>query len=251
MRYSTTILLLHLCSCVDAGIASNSDGLHRVTFLPRGGWNGGKKESKQYRESLEQEILTMGRQLRKARDEVAILRDRKKKATVVVRRDDESREKVLKLEEENEILQGRLSELEAEKSELSSALQASAEQVSALDSTLANEMQKNDEAVAKMRQQIHELKASADEEGKRAASENEAKAELRIAQAIEEATMKAEADFAAKIQSIEEKLQKDKEDALESERIKSVEAVEAERKKMRKLVKALAQREKQLSSSQG
>ena len=79
-------------------------------------------------------------------------------------------------------------------------------------------------------------------------SEHDKTLESRIAQAVQEATLKAEQEYVEKIKKVEEDLLKANEAALESERLKSAEAVEAEKKKMRKLVKALAQREKEISS---
>lgn len=250
MKYTVALILFQFCSFAKAGV-SHSDALNTATSLPRGGWlGGGKQGAEEYRKVLEEEVLKLSQQLRKTQDEVAILREsRKRRASVVVSRDDEeSKEKVLKVEEENKALEQQISELESEKSELSNALQSSGEQVAALDSQLAAELKKNDETVAELKKKIEELKASVTEEVKKVSSENDKALEGRIAQAVEEATLKAEQEFAEKISKVEENFLKANEEALAEERLKSADAVEAERKKMRKLVKALAQREKEFST---
>ncbi|KAL3945383.1 MAG: hypothetical protein SGBAC_000516 [Bacillariaceae sp.] len=249
MKYSDVVSLLYLSSFAEANIA-NTDALKIATALPRGGWfGGGNKGSEKYLKSLEQEVVILGRRERQAREEVAILREsRKHRASVVVKQDKDSKEQAVKLEEENKALKSKLKELENEKDELSSALETSKEQVVALDKTLASELKKNDETVGDMENKIQELKASVDEKIERMTLEHKKTSDARIALAMEEATLNAEQEFDSKIKKVEADLLKSNEEALANERTKAAEAVDAEKKKMRKLVKALAQREKELSA---
>ena len=70
--------------------------------------------------------------------------------------------------------------------------------------------------------------------------------ELRIQQATEAAHQAAMAQMDHKLAELTEHLRLEKERELEVERKRSVDAVEKEKVKMRKLVRALANREKKL-----
>ena len=69
------LVLLQLLSAADT--VSSATPI-RFVAIPRGGGLTGKNASEKYRESLEERILDMDRQLRKARDEISQLRQRKR-----------------------------------------------------------------------------------------------------------------------------------------------------------------------------
>ena len=237
-----------------------------------GGLFGGKKKSaaRIYRESLEEQVLLLNEQLGNARMEVTKLRENAKKRHEAgsslhrVKQVDVSKEEKKamqayakqqeKLEKEREKeqkkalerLQTEINQLEKMKAELEKLLETSAQKIEALEQQLAEQ----DSLTAKMEASYKEKIAQLEQKLADVQTEQlEKLAEInqqKVDAAVQEALRVQEAEFRAKIEETTMRLTKEHARAMEQEKLRSSKAVETERKKMRKLVRALAMREKKL-----
>eukprot|EP00980_Cylindrotheca_fusiformis_P013106 scaffold3292_cov120-Cylindrotheca_fusiformis.AAC.1 len=249
------VALFQLYSAVNAdrsSVASRMKATTPAATLPRGGWlGGGNAASDRYRESLEEEVLELDRQLRKARDEVAQLRARKKTTTIVsntsptttIVEDDKLKllnEKIGSLTQEIETLKSTKDELEAEQ-------RVSQKRINELEQLLAEQQDDFQQQKAKFEQDMQALQSTTNERTAQQVSEMEYLLKEKVAQAINDTRQEAEKEMSLTIDQLKKELRTSHTQELEAERQRSMEAVESEKKKMRKLVKALAIREKKLA----
>eukprot|EP00535_Pseudo-nitzschia_heimii_P004472 CAMPEP_0197173738 /NCGR_PEP_ID=MMETSP1423-20130617/548_1 /TAXON_ID=476441 /ORGANISM="Pseudo-nitzschia heimii, Strain UNC1101" /LENGTH=340 /DNA_ID=CAMNT_0042622589 /DNA_START=176 /DNA_END=1198 /DNA_ORIENTATION=+ len=240
----------------------------------RGGglFGGGKKKStaRIYRESLEEQILLLNEQLGNARMEVTKLRESAKKrhragsSLLRVKPIDVSKaeQKAIqeyakqqeKLEKEREKeqkealrrLEDEIKQLDKMKAELEKMLETSAQKIEALELQLAEQ----DSLTAKMEDSyIDKIWKLEQKLADVQTAQLEKLAEInqqKVDAAVQEALRVQEAEFRAKMEETTMRLTKEHARAMEQEKLRSSKAVETERKKMRKLVRALAMREKKL-----
>lgn len=242
----------------------------------RGGglFGGGKNKSaaRIYRESLEEQVLLLNEQLGHARTEVASLRENAKKrhqaggsvhrgkANEPTTTSKEEKERA-KLEEQLEKkrhkeqkealarLQKEIQQLEKMKDELGKMLETSATKIELLEEQLQTQgsLTAKLEAsytakIAKLEQTLADVQTAQLEKLKEIHQE-------KIETAVQESLRAQEAEFKAKLEETTKRLSKEHAKDMEQEKLRSSKAVEVERKKMRKLVRALAMREKKLKIS--
>jgi chromosome segregation ATPase len=223
-----------------------------VVTIPRGGWFGGRKSaSTRYRESLEEKLLHLGRQLRQARDEVGQLRDRQKHGSrpIVINNGDDimSADEKLELEEEITALTNKINDLENTKAAMDDTIQEFSAKVLSLGKQLAKEQESNEELRERYEEELSESQSTMNTSAEKKVSDVENDMEERVTRAAESARIEVENEFSAKIEKLKEQLESSYQEALEAEKMRGSEAVDVEKKKMRKLVKALAIREKKLA----
>ncbi len=236
-----------------------------------GGLFGGKKSAARiYKESLEEQVLLLNEQLGHARTEVATLRENAKKrhaagsslhrvkpaamtkADAAADREKSKQEDKLEKQRQKEQkealarLQKEIKQLEQMKTELEKMLETSAKKIELLEEqlstqeTLTAKLEASyKDKIAKLEQQLADVQTSQLE---KLTEINQQK----IDAAVQEALRAQEAEFRAKMEETTRRLSKEHAKQMEQEKLRSSKAVEAERKKMRKLVRALALREKKL-----
>lgn len=243
--------LLVACQVLCCAVASEGRPSSYVSTIPRGGWFGSRKAaSERYCESLEQQVLQLDRKLRQARDEVGQLRDRRKHSRPINGSNNKvSDDEKSDLEDKIASLIQQISDYENSKSELDSALEKSNLKEKERAEQLKAQQKTNKELEERCDKQKRELEMKNDD----ASSQNqklielECRMEERVAQASQAGRLEVEEEFASKIQQMKEELESAHQDELEAEQRRGKEAVDEEKKKMRKLVKALAIREKKLA----
>lgn len=249
---------LSLCNASqNRHLKKNVDGLSldRVVSM-RGGWSwrqplGHRDAAQQYRETLEEQVLLLGRQLRTAREEATQLRKLLKVAGETNRKATVNDIKVAKmnqttLKKQLATLREQITQLEKFQAELQKLLEEEKEKTKELERKLATE---SDKAVAfqkKYQAEIAQLETTLVAKTKKQLQELENLMERRVKEAAETARTKALQELEKQVASVEKKVQSKADQKLQNERRKAAEAVERERIKMRKLVKALAEREKKL-----
>eukprot|EP00980_Cylindrotheca_fusiformis_P004621 scaffold988_cov100-Cylindrotheca_fusiformis.AAC.1 len=165
------VVLFQLYSGVNADGSPEASRMKATTpaaTLPRGGWlGGGNAASDRYQESLEEEVLELDRQLRKARDEVSQLRARKKTTTIVSNTSPTTtivdndklkllNEKIGSLTEEIEALKSTKDELEAER-------KVSQKRIIELEQLLAEQQGHFQQQKAKFQQDMQALQSTTNE----------------------------------------------------------------------------------------
>lgn len=265
-------ILLVLFQLLCAAETASSATPIRFAAIPRGGGLTGKSASEKYRESLEEQILAMDRQLRKAQDEISQLRQRKrhfggvptKVPTTTISTQDDGSSTVdaekSRLEEKVKILTEEINELKSAKQSLEVMNQEATAKVEELGEFARSQVAKIESLRDEFAEERKELQSTLNEDGKSQTRLEQELVELReqfsesqkyslerIAQA-EGALLEAEQNAAVKIEQIKKELETTHQEALEAEQQRSAEAVDLEKKKMRKLVKALAIREKKLAA---
>ncbi len=209
-----------------------------------------------YRQSLEEQVLLLDQQLRQAREELIGLRDRRKefiknqKISRFVVSGKEQRKAIQKeqtlLQQKIESMLIQLEQMERMKVELEELLQASNLRIQELEAKLVEQHDLTRELEENYKQQIAAIKASLADTAAQQSSQFEAMQQERIRQAADAARQEAMLEVEERISQVTEDLQAQHEKAMQAERQRSIKAVELEKKKMRKLVKALAIREKKL-----
>jgi chromosome segregation ATPase len=215
--------------------------------LPRGGWLSGNGASERYSESLEQQVLQLDRQLRQARDEVAQLRARRKYSKPVVVGNKSDGDDTSDLEGKVRTLTQQIDELESAKSDLDGALTTSKLKIEELEQMIAEEQEGSQQLREKFEQDLQALQSSTYEKSERNISDLTTLMEEQVAQAASDARLEVDQEMSSNIEQIKKELESSHQEELEAERKRSMEAVDAEKKKMRMLVKALAMREKKLA----
>jgi len=264
-------------------VASASTGLtttkQSLLDLRGGGLFGGRKKSasKIYRESLEEQVVLLNEQLRQARTEVTTLREnaKKRQETIVsarsamrastgkdrtkVSREEERarkekqmaedrREKERKRGQEQTVkrLEKEIKELEKMKADLERLLNTSAKKIEELEEQLRSQESLTAELEGSYQKKITELEQKLSDLQKSQLEKLKELHQQKIDAAVKEALKAQEAEFLAKMEETTQRLTIEHAEAMEVEKLRSSKAVETERKKMRKLVRALALREKKL-----
>lgn len=236
-----------------------------------------KSNAKIYRESLEEQVLLLDSQLRQARSEIVILRDRMKKQIeydkVQRRRDNllnrkhqrqkqktdqKQREDAKKQEsrrqqqikDELRQLEDEVRSLEKMKLELEALVETSGKKIFELEQQLASMEETNATLEESLRKQIETLEAQLRDIQTKQLDKLKEIHQKKIDEAVDKAIKTQQAEFQRILSETTKRLNKEHAKAMELEKLRSFEAVEAERKKMRKLVRALAWREKKLQSQE-
>jgi len=257
-----------------AAATASTTGVSTLMDLRGGGLFGGKKKSaaKIYRESLEEQVMLLNEQLRHARIEVTTLREnarrrhqgrntlyRAAKESAKTSKEEEklNKEKAKKeqqLEKQREKeqkealsrLEGEIKQLEQMKGKLEKLLETSAIRIEALEAKLASQDSLSAEKEASYKEQIAKLKSTlADLQTAQLEKLTEIH-QQKIDAAVRDALNAQAAEFRAKMEETTERLTREHAKEMEQEKLRSSKVVETERKKMRKLVRALALREKRL-----
>jgi paraquat-inducible protein B len=205
-----------------------------------------KSVSQYYRETLEEQVLLLDRQLRQARSDVAQLRDDRASGQVAKQRAKATTATRLATAQKVQTLTKQIVRLEAMKLEMEELLKDSATRVEELEAKLLEQETLTKEWEQKYQAQLEELQLTMQNKAQAQLSELSNLMEERVAQAAEVARQTELVKVDQKIAEITEELRKEHLKALMAERKRSAVAVEQEKKKMRKLVKALAIREKKL-----
>jgi hypothetical protein len=198
-----------------------------------------------YRETLEEQVLLLDRQLRQARDEMGLLRKQFTIRTATPAPKISNQERTL-LKQQLASLTSQVNQLERMKLELETMLEKESLKVQELTAKLLDEEQLSLAMQDKYIKQLQVLQEQLELKAAKQLQELQAIMEQRVQQATETAHQAAMALVGQKVAEATEQLRMEKERELELERKRSVEAVEKEKVKMRKLVRALANREKKL-----
>lgn len=233
---------------------SYSTSIPRYPFimLPRGGalfdFFRGKSASQRYQHSLEEQVRVLERQLRTTKDEATQLRKLLKLASQTSRRQavNQTREEQAFFQAELSVLMAQLAKMESLKLELEQLLEEEQKRAVELEKLLKGEKANVGELIKKHDAEIKELQKALNMKMQKQVDELQKTMDTKIKDATNHARAEALKLLDEKIKQAVEKVQTKAEKDLELERLKSLEAVERERVKMRKLVKALAEREKKV-----
>jgi chromosome segregation ATPase len=198
-----------------------------------------------YRQTLEEQVLLLDRQLRQARDEMGILRKQFTTRSAKPAPKISSQERTL-LKQQLASLTSQVKQLERMKLELEDMLERESIKVQELTTKLAEQEQLTQALQEKYIKQLQTLQEQLELKAQKQLQQLQEIMEQRIQQATEVAHQAAMAQIGEKVAEATETLRLEKDQELEWERKRSVEAVEKEKVKMRKLVRALANREKKL-----
>ena len=244
--------------------ATMSTTLTTLLEIRGGGMFGNKKSAARiYKESLEEQVLLLNEQLAQARKEVSTLRENAKKRVQAGRlnraepkeevskaqsKQDNKLEKQRQKEQKEAMsrLQKEIKALEQMKAQLEKMLETSAKKIESLveqlttSENLTAKMEASyKDKIAKLEKQLEDVQSA--QVGKLTEIHQQ-----KIDAAVQEALRVQEAEFRAKMEETTLRLSKEHAKEMEQEKLRSAKAVEAERQKMRKLVRALALREKKL-----
>jgi NADH dehydrogenase/NADH:ubiquinone oxidoreductase subunit G len=253
MTFNKSTMLQLAIACLLISV-SYSTTIPRYPFikLPRGGalfdFFRGKSASQRYQYSLEEQVSLLERQLRTAKDEATQLRKLLKLASQTSRRQavNQTREEQAIFQAELSALLAQLAKMESLKKELELLLEEEQKRVVELEKLLKGEKANVQELIEKHEAEIKELQKALNMKMQKQIDELQKTMGTKIKDATNHARTEALKQLDEKIKDAVEKVQTKAERDLELERQKSLEAVERERVKMRKLVKALAEREKKV-----
>jgi hypothetical protein len=245
--------------CLEPSFLSPSRKVTKTTFLLElrgggqedgggGGWLFGwgrrdstKNSEKRYRQELEDQLVVLERQLRAARDEATQLRKLAKLSRPSV---------AASLRSEIKMLQDQILQLENFQQELQRLLQQEKDLVQSLQEQLiqagVDAKQLQADHAAAMEELEHKMLVQSQKQWENFHRNLEQRIAEAASRARQEALEEMDRTVKAAVQSAEAKFYLQ----LEAERQKSVQAVEIERVKMRKLVKALADREQKQQQQQ-
>jgi DNA repair exonuclease SbcCD ATPase subunit len=237
MRSLSLLLAVVLCSLPSQHEAAS---LAPALCVRGGGWFSfgvGKVEDR-YRQSLEDQIQILERQARAAREETTQLR---KLAKLAGR---SSGDAASSIRQELVMLQKQVLQLETFKQEMEVLLKEEQDRSDELENKLidsgSSELQLHNEHLIAMEQLEKTLLIKA----KKQIEELNTLMDLRVKESADRARQEALKEMDKKITEAVSKVEIKLKMELEEERKKASDAVEKERAKMRKLVKALAEREK-------
>merc|ERR1712238_49936 len=141
-----------------------------------------------------------------------------------------------------DMLQEEISQLEQMKSELETLLQTSANRIEELEQELMSQENRSIEMEESYQTQILELETELSSVQTTQLQKLTELHQTKIDVAVQEAVRVQEIEFCQKMEETTTRLGKDHAKEMEKEKVRSHKAVETERKKMRKLVRALALR---------
>ena len=237
-----------------------------VLQIPRGGaWYFGKKTAaRKYRELLEEQVVMLDKQLRQSQDELSLLRRQLKTSQSLLHRtgapalrtkSSEQQAEKLKAVSENQELKKRVASLTKE-------VTALAKMRDDLQTIIDNQHQKMEELELRMKEQtdassnlvqthqreLEKLKREIETKYQKQLADLTVLMNKRVEEAAEHARQLALKDISLKIEQATAEERSRGEKLLDAERKRSDAAVEREKVKMRKLAKALFEREKKLNT---
>lgn len=281
---STATLLLQLLCLLQVTVHSFSYAGHSVR-LPLWSFTGGSSSgswkklfrmppAQRYRKMLQEQCSLLDRQLRQSQEELLVTKKRftalqNQQLSVTARSSVERRtleaarlKEVQTLKQQVADMQLQVTKIEAMKQEMEELLEKQEKQLLALQESLVTVGQEAMQAQerfnvelasltqqleSKTRTQLDELQAMME----RQMADALARAEKIHKQQLQEASVSAEKSEKKAVQTAEERVQRQADQTLQTERKEAAAAIEREKIKMRKLVKALAKREtKLLAASQ-
>lgn len=245
---------------------ASSSSLAGVLGIPRGGaWYFGKTTAaRKYKQLLRDQASLLERQLRQSTEELALLRRQLKTSQTLLHRSSpqgvrsrsaEQQANKLRALAENQDLKKRCNSLESEvesllkmKDELQAMMDRQTEKMKELEAQLSAKGEENAKLEEKYQREMEKLKKEIDAKYQKQIAELTKLMEQRVKEAAEHARQVALREVEAKIvQATTEERQRG-EKLLQEERKRSEAAVEREKVKMRKLAKALFEREKKLNT---
>jgi chromosome segregation ATPase len=251
---------------------TTSSSTRLLMDLRGGGLFGGKQKSSAriYKESLEEQVLLLNEQLGHARTEVATLRENAKKrhqagssvhrvkpAELSSKETDNKESSKLEKQRQNEQkealarLQKEIKQLEQMKAELDNMLETSLMKIEVLEESLASQESLTAKLEASYKDKIAQLEQQLENVQTTQLEKLTEIHQQKIDAAVQEALRAQEAEFRFKMEETTKRLTKEHAREMEQEKLRSSKVVETERKKMRKLVRALALREKKLKLQSG
>lgn len=253
------LVLFRLLSVVET--TSSTSPIPFVATVPRGGGLISKSASDKYRESLEEQVVTLERQLRTARDQVSQLRQRKREfgrppattSATTVSTDAETST----LKQEIKSLSAEIKELTSANQSLEARNQDSINKIVELEQIVHDQTETIQSLKDRFEEETKELESTLSDKTKSQAELDEARQQLsdfekfteeRIIQVANAVRLEVEQAALTKMEEMKMELESFYQEELAAEQKRSAEAVDAEKKKMRKLVKALALREQKLAA---
>ena len=256
-----------------AGIATNTPrqqesitSLNSVLQLPRGGaWYFGKKTAaRKYRELLQEQVQTLEKQLRQSKDELALLRRQLKVSQSLLHRtgspslrtvsSEKQSEKLKVIAENNELkkkitsMTKEVGQLEKMRNDLKAVIEQQHKKMEELEEKLKTMDSDNASLVEKYEQQIERLKKDIDAKYQKQIEDLSRLYEKRVEEAEERGRQMVLRDVDARVEKATAEERAKYEKLLAEERRKSEAAIEREKVKMRKLAKALFERERKLNT---
>ncbi|CAB9512822.1 expressed unknown protein [Seminavis robusta] len=231
--------------------------------IPRGGaWYFGKRTAaRRYRELLEEQVTMLDRQLRQSQEELALLRRQLKTSQSILHRSGlkgasaEGQANKLAALTENQDLKKRVAslakeilQLEKMRDELEAIIQVQHMKMEELEAKLQEKELANQNLVAKYEREMQSLKLSIESKYQKQIADLTNLMNKRVEEAAEHARQVALRELDAKVSQATQAERQRGEKLLEDERKRSEAAVEREKVKMRKLAKALFEREKKLNT---
>ena len=219
-------------------------------------WKFQPSASELYRQTLEDQVLLLDRQLRQSRDELILLRKQlgtgmgssssSSSSSSSGRSTRTQKATTSALKQQVATLQSQVNQLERMKLQLEQLLEEEQRKVGELERQLQEQQALTEEIKERYERQLEALQQQLEQTARDQMRVLEKMWEERLKQAVEAATVAALAEVETKLAQATERVRQEKEREIEMERRRSTEAVEREKMKMRKLVKALAIREKKL-----
>jgi len=253
MTFNKSTMLQLAIACLLISVSySTTIPLYPFIKLPRGGalfdFFRGKSATQRYQYSLEEQVRLLERQLRTTKDEATQVRKLLKLASQTSRRHavNQAREEQAIFKAELSVLLAQLAKMEGLKKDLELLLEEEQKRVVELEKLLKGEEANAEELLKQHEAEIMELQKALNMKMQKQVDELQKTMDTKIKEATNHARTEALKQLDEKIKDAVEKVQTKAEKDLELERQKSLEAVERERVKMRKLVKALAEREKKV-----
>jgi len=243
---------------------TSSNQAATVLQVPRGGaWYFGKKTAaRKYRELLEEQVKTLDKQLRQSQDELALLRRQLKTSQSLLHRNrvpskSSSDVQTAKLQAlaENHDLKNRIQSLTREvdalskmRDDLQTIIDNQHKKMVELEERMKQQATESSALTARHEKAMEQLKRDIESKYQKQLADLTALMNKRVQEAQESARQQALKEVSFKVQQATAAERARGEKLLDDERKKSEAAVEREKVKMRKLAKALFEREKKLNT---
>lgn len=238
--------------------------LQAALSIPRGGaWYFGKKTAaRKYRELLEEQVFMLDKQLRQSQNELALLRRQLKTSQSLLHRSAHPGARImghqadkLRALTENQDLKKRVGSLTQEvlqlekiRDELQTMMEVQHAKMQELEAKLNSKELENQQMAAHFERELQRLVKEMDAKYRKQIADLTKLMEARVTEAALHARHVAMADLESKVAEATDAERRRGERLLEEERKRSEASVEREKVKMRKLAKALFEREKKLNT---
>jgi septal ring factor EnvC (AmiA/AmiB activator) len=243
-RFAFSVLLLLSLTTSCRSISTPVVASTIAATIPRGGaWLFWTRAEDRYRQTLQDQIQNLERQVRGAREESTQLRKLLKLAS----RNRSGAADSIK--QEIALLSKQVMQLEHFQQELEKLLEEEQQRTAELEQKLAESEANLLEVHNQHLLELEQLEQVLLEKSKQSLDDLNKLMVERVKEAADRARQEALAEVDQKIATAVEKVEIKARAALEEERKKAADAVEKERIKMRKLVKALAEREKKAAKA--